>query len=300
MKRRTAELLNDITDLRVDESGDLSLLTGFRTGGRAVIAVPQSRQALIETVNVLRKQGEKHFILGNGSNVLAMDDGYDGIVVLTREACSQIEADGTRLRAGAGASLADVCRKACSEGLTGLEFAYGIPGSVGGAVFMNAGAYGGEMKDVLAEVEYLDSDGQVTVSRAEDLEMSYRSSWFQDNRDTVILSAVFALGCGDSEVIRSTMRETMNKRIEKQPLEYPSCGSTFKRPQGSYASKLIDECGLKGMTVGGAQVSEKHAGFVINRGGATSSDILELIARIKERVSEMTGYELECEIEFLD
>ncbi|MBR5070492.1 MAG: UDP-N-acetylmuramate dehydrogenase [Oscillospiraceae bacterium] len=300
MDRKTAKALSSINDLRVEKEGDLSLLTGFRTGGKAAVAVPQNKDALIETVRVLRKIGAKHFILGNGSNVLALDEGYDGVVILTREALSQIDADGTVLRAGAGASLADVCRRACREGLTGLEFAYGIPGSVGGAVFMNAGAYGGEMKDVLTEVEYLDSDGQVVTADAAGLGLSYRRSFFQDHRDMVVLSAVFGLSEGDSDVIYETMRETMNKRIEKQPLEYPSCGSTFKRPEGSYASKLIDECGLKGLTVGGAQVSEKHAGFVINRGGATSADILELISRIKETVREMTGYELECEIEFLE
>ena len=164
---------------------------------------------------------------------------------------------------------------------------------------MNAGAYGGEMKDVLTEVEYLDSDGDVVTADASDLDLAYRRSFFQDHRDMVILSAVFSLQPGDSEAIASTMRETMNKRIEKQPLEYPSCGSTFKRPEGSYASKLIDECGLKGFSVGGAQVSEKHAGFVINRGGATSSDILELTSRVRERVREMTGYDLQLEIEIL-
>jgi UDP-N-acetylmuramate dehydrogenase len=297
---KTAEALSVIDGLRIDEDGDLSLLTGFRTGGRAAVAVPQTKQALIETVRVLRELGEKHFILGRGSNVMALDEGYPGVVILTREALSSIDAEGTSIRAGAGVPLADVCRTACREGLTGLEFAYGIPGSVGGAVFMNAGAYGGEMKDVLTEVEYLDSEGNVTVSAASDLDLSYRKSFFQDHRDMVILSAAFDLREGDSSVIYETMRETMNKRIEKQPLEYPSCGSTFKRPEGSYASKLIDECGLKGLTVGGAQVSEKHAGFVINRGGATSSDILELISRIRETVRDMTGYELECEIEFLE
>ena len=300
MDVKTAEALSAIDGLCIDEDGDLSLLTGFRTGGRAVVAVPQSKQALIETVRVLRELGEKHFVLGRGSKVLALDEGYTGIVILTREALSSIDAEGTSIRSGAGVPLADVCRRACREGLTGLEFAYGIPGSVGGAVFMNAGAYGGEMKDVLTEVEYLDSEGNVTVSAASDLDLSYRKSFFQDHRDMVILSAAFGLREGDSSVIYETMRETMNKRIEKQPLEYPSCGSTFKRPEGSYASKLIDECGLKGLTVGGAQVSEKHAGFVINRGGATSSDILELISRIRETVRDMTGYELECEIEFLE
>ena len=300
MDLKTAEALSVIDGLRIDEDGDLSLLTGFRTGGRAAVAVPQTKQALIETVRVLRELGEKHFILGRGSNVMALDEGYPGVVILTREALSSIDAEGASIHAGAGVPLADVCRTACREGLTGLEFAYGIPGSVGGAVFMNAGAYGGEMKYVLTEVEYLDSEGNVTVSAASDLDLSYRKSFFQDHRDMVILSAAFGLREGDSSVIYETMRETMNKRIEKQPLEYPSCGSTFKRPEGSYASQLIDECGLKGLTVGGAQVSEKHAGFVINRGGATSSDILELISRIRETVRDMTGYELECEIEFLE
>ena len=180
-----------------------------------------------------------------------------------------------------------------------MEFAYGIPGSVGGAVFMNAGAYGGEMKDILVEAEYLDEEGNIVTIPASELGLSYRSSIFQQHRRWLILSAVFRLEKGDSKVIAETMRETMSKRIEKQPLDYPSCGSTFKRPQGNYASKLIDDCGLRGFTVGGAQVSEKHCGFVINRGGATTADILALIEEVRKKVKEMTGYELDCEIEFL-
>ena len=299
MDQKVTEALRRIEGVSVDESGELSLLTGFRTGGRAVTVSADSRDAFLEAVRCLRESGTKYFILGNGTNVLAMDEGYDGAVLLTKEALSDITADGCTIRASAGASLADVCRTACAAGLTGLEFAYGIPGSVGGAVFMNAGAYGGEMSDVITEVEYMDGDGNVVTADAGELGLSYRRSEFQDHRDRLILSAVFRLESGDSRLIEETMRDTMNKRIEKQPLEYPSCGSTFKRPQGSYASKLIDECGLRGFTVGGAQVSEKHCGFLINRGGATTSDILALIDAVKARVKEMTGYELECEIEFL-
>ena len=292
-------MLSRLEGVSVDENGELSLLTGFRTGGHAVVVSPESREALLDAVRCLRETGTDYFVLGNGTNVLAMDEGYDGAVLLTKKALSDIAADGCLIKAGSGASLADVCRKACYEGLSGMEFAYGIPGSVGGAVFMNAGAYGGEMKDILAEVEYLDGNGDVVTADAAVLGLSYRRSEFQQHRERLILSATFRLEKGSSGKIAETMRDTMNKRIEKQPLEYPSCGSTFKRPQGSYASKLIDECGLRGFTVGGAQVSEKHCGFVINRGGATTSDILALIEAVREKVRNMTGYELECEIEFL-
>lgn len=299
MDRNIVEKLSLLDGVNVDENGELALLTGFRTGGSAVTVSPEDRGSLLNAVRCLRETGAKYFVLGNGTNVLALDEGYDGAVLLTKKALSGISADGCLIRAGAGASLADVCRKACYEGLSGMEFAYGIPGSVGGAVFMNAGAYGGEIKDILEEVEYLDEAGNVVTVPASELGLSYRSSEFQKHRDRLVLTAVFRLDKGDSKVIAETMKETMNKRIEKQPLEYPSCGSTFKRPQGNYASKLIDDCGLRGFAVGGAQVSEKHCGFVINRGGATSADILALIDEVRKKVKEMTGYELECEIEFL-
>lgn len=299
MDRRIVEKLSLLDGVNVDEKGDLALLTGFRTGGCAVTVSPETREAFLSAVGCLRESGAEYFVLGNGTNVLAMDEGYDGAVLLTKRALSDISSDGCLIRAGAGASLADVCRKACYEGLSGMEFAYGIPGSVGGAVFMNAGAYGGEMKDILVEAEYLDEEGNTVTIPASELGLAYRSSIFQQHRRWLILSAVFRLKKGDSKVIAETMRETMSKRIEKQPLDYPSCGSTFKRPQGNYASKLIDDCGLRGFTVGGAQVSEKHCGFVINRGGATTADILALIEEVRKKVKEMTGYELECEIEFL-
>ena len=299
MDRRIVEKLSLLGGVNVDEKGDLALLTGFRTGGCAVTVSPENREAFLSAVGCLRETGAEYFVLGNGTNVLAMDEGYDGAVLLTKRALSDISSDGCLIRAGAGASLADVCRKACYEGLSGMEFAYGIPGSVGGAVFMNAGAYGGEMKDILVEAEYLDEEGKTVTIPASELGLAYRSSIFQQHRRWLILSAVFRLEKGDSKVIAETMRETMSKRIEKQPLDYPSCGSTFKRPQGNYASKLIDDCGLRGFTVGGAQVSEKHCGFVINRGGATTADILALIEEVRKKVKEMTGYELECEIEFL-
>lgn len=299
MDRRIVEKLSLLGGVNVDEKGDLALLTGFRTGGCAVTVSPETREAFLSAVGCLRETGAEYFVLGNGTNVLAMDEGYDGAVLLTKRALSDISSDGCLIRAGAGASLADVCRKACYEGLSGMEFAYGIPGSVGGAVFMNAGAYGGEMKDILVEAEYLDEEGNTVTIPASELGLAYRSSIFQQHRRWLILSAVFRLKKGDSKVIAETMRETMSKRIDKQPLDYPSCGSTFKRPQGNYASKLIDDCGLRGFTVGGAQVSEKHCGFVINRGGATTADILALIEEVRKKVKEMTGYELECEIEFL-
>lgn len=198
------------------------------------------------------------------------------------------------IRCFAGVPLVKLCGFALDNGLGGLEFAYGIPGSVGGAVYMNAGAYGGEMKDVLASVTALDINGNIHEYSADELEMSYRHSRFTDSGE-VILSAEFRLQKADKNSIKARMSELMEKRRSKQPLEFPSAGSTFKRPEGAYAAQLIEECGLKGFTVGNAQVSEKHSGFVINRGGASFDDVMAVIAEVKRTVAEKTGYRLECE-----
>ncbi|MBR5501455.1 MAG: UDP-N-acetylmuramate dehydrogenase [Oscillospiraceae bacterium] len=291
------EKLNSINGLQLRLNEPLSLHTGFRTGGSCSMVLAQTEAAFCEAITVVRAAEVPYFVLGRGSNVLAADEGYSGIVI--KYVGDEISVCGTRVTVAAGASLATLCRAALQNSLTGLEFAYGIPGSVGGAVFMNAGAYDGQMADVLASVRIMDAQGCVRELAAEELKLSYRHSIFHEQRDWVILSAAFELKVGEAAAISARMEELMARRIDKQPLDYPSCGSTFKRPEGAYASKLIDDCGLKGLSVGGAQVSKKHSGFVINRGGATSSDILQLCANVKEIVKEKTGFELELEVELL-
>ena len=219
---------------------------------------------------------------------------------LGRDGGGKVRRLGKRRMAGAGALLIAVCRRALQEALAGLAFAYGIPGSVGGAVFMNAGAYGGELSQVLESVRFVDEAGQIRTEPAEQLHLSYRHSIFTENPNAIILSAAFCLVKGDKDAIRAQMEELMARRKEKQPLEYPSAGSTFKRPQGHFAGALIEQAGLKGCTVGGAAVSEKHAGFVINRGGATAKDVRTLIAHIQKTVWEKSGVQLEPEIRFFD
>ena len=292
--------LKDRKGVCVLEEGDLSKYTGFRTGGRSAIVIPNSKDSFIETVNYLRTSGNKFFILGNGTNVIARDEGYDGVVVLTKNALNFINIDDLYIKVGAGTPISELCNAALNSELTGLEFAYGIPGSVGGAVYMNAGAYDGEIKDVIRSVEYLDENGQVKIINSPDIQFSYRNSVFHTNKDWIVLSAVMRLTHGDVSEIKAKMLDLIGRRRDKQPLEYPSCGSTFKRPEGNYASKLIDDCGFRGFRVGGAQVSEKHCGFVINRDNATSKDIFDLIEIIRDTVQEKTGYLLECEVEILE
>jgi len=229
-----------------------------------------------------------------GSNILAPDDGVEELIIKYSETSLSVE--NGLICAKAGARLSDVCRFARDNELSGLEFAFGIPGSIGGAVYMNAGAYGGEMKDVVRSVEYIDSDGVPHTLEKEQLEFSYRHSFFS-GKGYIITSVLLELACADKDEITKKMNDFLSRRKEKQPLDFPSAGSTFKRPIGEYASALIDECGLKGRTVGGAEVSEKHAGFVINKGGATNKDVLGLIEIITEIVKEKKGIELEAEVE---
>ncbi|MGN0695306.1 MAG: UDP-N-acetylmuramate dehydrogenase [Oscillospiraceae bacterium] len=274
----------------------LKKYTTFKVGGGcSCIIRPKSAADCGIIAAELKKEGEPFFVLGKGSNVIADDGGYKGTVLLIGEDMAEIDVDGNMISAGAGASLISVCKKAQENSLTGLEFAYGIPGTVGGGVYMNAGAYGGEIKDVLKYAEAVDREsGEVRRFSAEEAQLSYRRSVFMNDR-YIITSAVFELSGDDPGEIKAKMNELMEKRISKQPLDYPSAGSTFKRPEGSYASLLIDQCGLKGLSVGGAQVSTKHSGFVINTGNATSADIFALIEKVKEIVYEKTGYRLECE-----
>lgn len=274
--------------------------TSFKIGGpAAALCAPKDRQQLRELVGFVQREGVDSWYIGNGSNLLVSDKGLNGVAILLDSGFDgEIEVDGTVLLAPAGKKLSAVCAAACAAGLTGLEFAYGIPGSVGGAVYMNAGAYGGEMKDRLLWVEYLAPTGEIVRLEQEQLSLSYRHSCFMEEgmQGSCIVRAAFGLQRGEKAAIQSEMDRILNQRRQKQPLEYPSAGSTFKRPQGAFAAQLIDECGLKGFTVGGAQVSEKHAGFVINTGKATCADVLELTRQVQECVQEKTGYLLELEV----
>lgn len=274
--------------------------TSFKIGGpAAALCAPKNRRQLLELVGFVQREGVDSWYIGNGSNLLVSDEGLNGVAILLDSGFDgEIELDGTVLLAPAGKKLSAVCAAACAAGLTGLEFAYGIPGSVGGAVYMNAGAYGGEMKDRLLWVEYLAPTGEIVRLEQEQLSLSYRHSRFMEEgmQGSCIVRAAFGLQRGEKAAIQSEMDRILNQRRQKQPLEYPSAGSTFKRPQGAFAAQLIDKCGLKGFTVGGAQVSEKHAGFVINTGKATCADVLELTRQVRECVQEKTGYLLELEV----
>ena len=274
--------------------------TSFKIGGpAAALCAPKDRQQLRELVGFVQREGVDSWYIGNGSNLLVSDEGLNGVAILLDSGFDgEIEVDGTVLLAPAGKKLSAVCAAACAAGLTGLEFAYGIPGSVGGAVYRNAGAYGGEMKDRLLWVEYLAPTGEIVRLEGEQMGLSYRHSRFMEEgmEGSCIVRAAFGLQRGEKAAIQSEMDRILNQRRQKQPLEYPSAGSTFKRPQGAFAAQLIDECGLKGFTVGGAQVSEKHAGFVINTGKATCADVLELTRQVRECVQEKTGYLLELEV----
>ena len=277
----------------------MSRRTTFGIGGPALLLRPQNREQLQTAVALCRGAGQPPFILGRGSNLLVSDAGIARPVIQLGEGLSAVVRQGDTLRCGAGAALISVCLQAARAGLSGLEWAYGIPGSLGGGVYMNAGAYGGEMKDVVAEVTYLDENGDFCTASGEALQFGYRHSVFQQ-RECCIVEAVLALAPGRESEIRAAMEDYMNRRREKQPLEYGSAGSTFKRPAGNYASALVDRCGLKGLAVGGAEVSQKHAGFIINRGGATAAEVLQLIAEVQRTVREKTGYELECEVKYVE
>ena len=277
----------------------MSRRTTFGIGGPALLIRPQNREQLQTAVALCRGAGQPPFILGRGSNLLVSDAGIARPVIQLGEGLSTVVRQGDTLRCGAGAALISVCLQAARAGLSGLEWAYGIPGSLGGGVYMNAGAYGGEMKDVVAEVTYLDENGDFCTASGDALQFGYRHSVFQQ-RECCIVEAVLALAPGRESEIRAAMEDYMNRRREKQPLEYGSAGSTFKRPAGNYASALVDRCGLKGLAVGGAEVSQKHAGFIINRGGATAAEVLQLIAEVQRTVREKTGYELECEVKYVE
>jgi len=273
--------------------------TTFRIGGPAdALALPKTPEEVAEVVRFCHEHAQPYYVLGNGSNLLVSDEGYRGLVLQLYRNFNDIQVNGETITVQSGAMLAAVARTAYQTGLTGLEFASGIPGTIGGAVVMNAGAYGGEMKNVLKEVTVLTKEGEVLVIPAKALELGYRTSVIPKN-GWIVLGAVLQLKKGDQEQILARMEELKEQRITKQPLDLPSAGSTFKRPEGYFAGKLIMDAGLRGFTVGGAQVSEKHCGFVVNRGNATAADVWKLICEVKRRVKEMTGVELEPEVKLL-
>lgn len=272
--------------------------TSMKIGGECdIYTEPNSEECLLELLDVCRENSLPYFILGNGSNLLVKR--FGGVVIATGSLPANYSADGNTLTVGAGVSLSSVCLCALERSLSGMECLYGIPGSVGGALYMNAGAYGGEMKDIVKSARCVNERGEIVTIPAEDMKLRYRGSVFSEN-GWCILSVTMELVPGDKLTIKSRMSELMQKRRDKQPLEYPSCGSTFKRPEGYFAAALIEECGLKGCAVGGAQVSEKHSGFVINKGGASFEDVMELVRHIKRTVMEKKGVELECEMLILE
>lgn len=275
----------------------MSKRTSFKIGGPADIFVSvQTRDELKTVITLTKEHNVPLTVVGNGSNLLVSDKGIRGVVVsLDGDFCSLQYINNNKIVAGAGTMLSHLCQFAHGNSLTGLEFAYGIPGSVGGAIYMNAGAYGGEMKDVAVACEYITADGEIKSLTIEEMELDYRKSFFT-GKNHIIISATFVLEKGDKDRIKGTMRELMGKRSDKQPLELPSAGSAFKRPVGYFAGALIEQCGLKGYTVGGAQVSEKHAGFIVNIGEATCEDVLNLVRHIQETVKKETGVDLESEI----
>lgn len=269
--------------------------TSFKIGGNADIFVKiKNEEELSLTLEKAKEFGIPYFLLGKGSNLIVSDKGIDGAVI-SLLGLDKISIDDDTLTCGAGAALSSVCRAALDNSLSGIEFAYGIPGSIGGAVYMNAGAYGGEIADAIVSAKAIDEKGKIINIEKKDMKLGYRTSVFKNSRMTVV-SATFKLKKGEKEDISSAMDDYMNRRLSKQPLEFPSAGSVFKRPVGNYAGTLIEQCGLKGKRIGGAEVSEKHAGFIINKGGATCADVKALIAFIQQSVLNETGVTLEPEV----
>lgn len=290
------ELFTLIDKERILKDEPMKNHTTFRIGGPADYFVrPNNAEEIALIIGLCRREKTPYYIVGNGSNLLVGDKGCRGVVIQIFKSMNQIEVSDNMIAAGAGSSLAQIASAALGAGLTGFEFAAGIPGTLGGAVVMNAGAYGGEMKDVLVSVDVLTKEGKILTLQAEELKLGYRTS-IVPTEGYIVLSARIALSGGKKDEIRAKMEELREKRVTKQPLEYPSAGSTFKRPEGYFAGKLIQDAGLKGFSVGGAQVSEKHCGFVINTGNATAADVQSLIGEVIDRVGKMTNVTLEPEV----
>ncbi len=271
--------------------------TSFKTGGACPILVePCSTNQLIEILEFIKANSIPYTVIGNGTNLLALDCGLDKAVIKISDAMSELSlVDDETILCSAGTKMVTLCKFALENSLSGLEFAYGIPGTCGGAIFMNAGAYGGEVKDVITEITHITPDLKLETINASQAHLSYRHSIYKSN-GCIIVSAKIKLQKADKDDIKAAMDDFLSRRKSKQPLEYPSAGSTFKRPEGHFAGALIEQCNLKGFSIGGAQVSEKHAGFVINKGGATAQDILDLMAHIEKTVKTNTGVTLEPEV----
>lgn len=296
LKQRFQEILEDN---RILEAELMSRHTTFRIGGPAdFFLVPENADEIKKIIAVCKEKNVPYFILGNGSNLLVSDRGYRGVVIQLDRNFGEVKVEGTEIHASAGALLSTIAVAARRASLTGFEFAGGIPGTLGGAVVMNAGAYGGEMKDVLRKVMVMDQSGKVFEIPAEELQMGYRTSIIK-TAGYIVLGAVLSLKEGNLEEIKMLTRKLSEQRTSKQPLEYPSAGSTFKRPEGYFAGKLIMDSGLRGYCVGGAQVSEKHCGFVINTGDATAEDVRSLMKHVTEIVYAKFGVTLEPEVKFL-
>ena len=294
-------LRRELPGLEVRENEPMRNHTTFRIGGPArLMALPRSEEEAQSAVRLAAELGVEPLFMGNGSNLLAADAGVEAFLIKSFDGLGRLELAGEAgIRAGSGVLLSRLANFALANGLTGLEFAHGIPGTLGGAAAMNAGAYGGEMAQVLTRVTYLDEGGAPVTLPVDRCGLSYRHSVFSDHPQWLILEAELALAPGQAEQIRGRMAELAQRRREKQPLEQPSAGSTFKRPEGHFAAALIEGCGLKGVGIGGAQVSEKHAGFVVNRGDATADDVRRLMALVQETVLRETGVALEPEVRLL-
>lgn len=297
----TPEKFFEREDICFEKNVSAKSLCSFRVGGTvSYLAKPKDEQQFLSVATFLDDEKIKHIVLGRGSNVIFPDGIYDGVVVATGE-MNNVSANGNTVTAESGASLFSLSLCAEKNLLSGLEFANGIPGSVGGAVYMNAGAYGSEISNVMVSCRCLDmKKRKITELGRSECGFSYRRSIFQEGHRLIVLSAKFVLDIGDAESIKQKMTEFRRRRVEKQPLEYPSAGSTFKRPVGNFAGKLIEDCGLKGFGFGGACVSEKHAGFIINRGNASADDVKRTVEYVKNKVFQETGTELECEVEFVE
>lgn len=293
------ELFKDIySENQIEFNANMSEHIYFKVGGPAdVLLVPNTKEQLVETIKVCKENNIPYYVIGNGSNLLVKDGGMRGVVIKLTE-INKISSSNGKITAETGALLKDVSKEALDNNLTGLEFACGIPGSIGGAVFMNAGAYNGEIKDVIESAEVLTQDGEIVTYNKEELNLGYRTSRVM-KENAIVLEAVFALENGDHEKIKARVDDLTEKRESKQPLEYPSAGSTFKRPEGYFAGKLIQDAGLKGYSIGGAAVSEKHSGFVINKGNATAKDVLDLIAHIQKEVKKQFGVDLYPEVRII-
>lgn len=296
-KSETIFNLAEILGCEARKYEPMSKHTSFKIGGNADVYIKVNNLSKLSTIlKECQASDVDYMILGNGSNLLVSDDGIRGVVIRLDGDFRKITLlDDTTIFCGAGATLAYLCKFALNCGLSGLEFAWGIPGTVGGAVFMNAGAYDGEMKDVVHSVSHISPSGEIGRTEKENLNFGYRTSVYRSN-NMIITGVTLKLKKGNPDEIRAKMDDYMSRRSTKQPLEYPSAGSVFKRPEGNFAGALIEQCGLKGKTCGGAQVSEKHAGFIINKSNATSKDVRDLIGEIQKTVSDKTGYNLECEL----